>query len=174
MAAQPNNLRLRLLYGNLNHAALSNTELLASAVEQNADILAIAEPYLQDGQVPNSLWGQFVEGQAALLVRPHLAPVTFRVPCNVPNTVCIHLAGIYFLSVYIPPSVDIATVIPPLTGFLLSLDDPICIVGDFNATTSLLAGHTTNDRGEHLEQLLFTCQLDLQNPDTPTLSLIHI
>ena len=165
MAAQHD---LRILYGNLNHAALSNTQILATAEEVSADVLALAEPYLYRNRVPSTTWLQHVEGRAALLFRPHLATCTTRLPCSIANVVYCRLRTINIVAVYLPPSEDITVPLATLTGFVLSLSGPVIVIGDFNATTALIQGQTTNSRGESLEAFLYATQFDVLNPATPT------
>ena len=139
-----------LLYGNLNHSVLANTQLLATANETEATILAITEPYLRNDRVPDAGWTQFVEGRAALLFRPNLAAPARRVSCQLPNVVCSHYNGISILVAYFSPNVadaEFAAALSELAGFILSLQGPLLLCGDFNATTSLLAAQQTTSLG---------------------------
>ncbi|VDO08353.1 unnamed protein product, partial [Brugia timori] len=136
--------------------------------EVGASILGIAEPYLHGGRVPSTSWLQHIEGQAALLFRPHLAPHVTRLPCSIPDVACCRLQTLNILALYLPPGCDMTAVISDLTGFVLSLSGPVLLVGDFNATTSLILGQSTNHRGEALEEFILMTRLDLLNPDTPT------
>ncbi|VDO17626.1 unnamed protein product, partial [Brugia timori] len=161
---------LCILYANLNHAALANVQLLATASEVGADVLAISEPYLQDGRIPGSTWPLFVEGMAGLLFKPHLASVALRVPCSLPNVVCCRLRQLHLVAVYLPPSSDISESLSGLAGFVLALPGPVLVIGDFNATTSLIPGQMTSSRGEAFETFLYVTGLDLLDPGKPTWS----
>ena len=170
MAAPP---ELRLVYANTNHSALGNTQALAAANDFTADVLALAEPHLRGGRVVSTSWLQFAKESAVLLVRPSLASVTKEVACPLPEAVCCSVQNITIVAVYLSPNVDATAAISGLQTFLASITGPLCVVGDFNATTALIPGNVTNQRGEALEDVIAACDLEVANPPTPTWQRQH-
>ena len=159
---------VRLLYGNCNHARLAHFQLLATAEELSTQLVAITEPFLTSGTVSAPGWTPFVNGQAALLIRQHLARHTLAITTTPDNTVCVRIGEVYFLSFYTSPNTDINPDLLSLSTFLLTLQGPVYMVGDFNCKTAIIPGQPTNSRGEIFEAFLEHIGLEIANDGTPT------
>ncbi|XP_046145515.1 uncharacterized protein LOC114882187 [Osmia bicornis bicornis] len=147
---------MNVLQVNVNHCRLAHDLLLVSAVELEADVVVVSEPYT----IPDNWFGD-ATGRAAIFITGEGLKKCRKASImgNGKGFVGINYNGVGIVSVYISPNVnkeETDNQLSELEHFVRGLRramDKILVMGDFNAKSPLWGAPTWCARGWAVAQL---------------------
>ena len=159
---------LKFNYLNANHCQCSTINAVASANENNIDILLMTEPYYPTytNRVYAPGWDMVCGPRSAILVRRDLEHTPQISQHN--DVVMTQVGETLIICAYSSPNEDNTEILLYLHDAIASTPKPVILAGDFNCTTSFIPGYTTNARGLEFETLITQAVLTIQNNTQPT------
>ncbi|XP_075210288.1 uncharacterized protein LOC142317617 [Lycorma delicatula] len=160
---------IRFLLVNNNRSLLSNDLVEEIAGRHGFDFVVATEPNVYAGA--RRQWVSDTAGTVA--IRRATGSRGYGLFCRAEGVVAIELDNYVLFGIYISPNITVVAYqnkIIQLQRLVMQSPKKVIILGDFNCKTVAAGAHTSNARGNVLEDFLVTTNTTCLNDGTPTFS----